>query len=92
MKDMIYLPKGWEQYREEIIAACGGEGNIRQVKEKFGRLTTYLGKEEYDKATLDMYEKMCSLTCMECGSKVAMYFRRHGWVGPICHECILQGK
>ena len=89
---MIELPTGWMQYEADIIKACGGEGNIRQVKEKFGRLTTYLGDEEYDRVKLDELERLCSRTCMGCGSMEKMYKRIHGWVGPICEKCIIEGK
>ena len=89
---MIELPIGWEQYKEDIIKACGGESNIRQAKEKFGSLRVYHGPENVDRVKLDELERVCSRTCMACGTDKDMYKRMSGWIGPICGKCIKQGK
>jgi hypothetical protein len=84
------LPPGWESLRAPLMRKiesfefCGG--CVRQVKEKFGRLTIYayrVGSENH----LDFKDELelASTLCMECGQPAAG-FQPYGWVGPRCQK------
>lgn len=66
---------------------AGWEGNLRQIKEKFGTLCVYLEREVDDLTPVfcDIIQqavKVSSITCRECGAPGEL--RYGGWLKVLC--------
>lgn len=81
---------GWKPLVEELIARLRAEtdwdGDIHQIKEKFGGLRFYIGQGSdkiYD--LIDDYEQKSYTICEDCGERG--HPRRDGWIRTLCDKC-----
>lgn len=79
---------GWCDIVNRLIddlLAIGWDGQIYQVKEKFGGLRFYIGegtKEIFDR--IDQAEEESERTCEQCGKPGVL--REGGWLKTLCDE------
>jgi len=93
MKSMIKwkgaIGKGWEPIVEQTLDRIEDKGGfILQVKEKFGGLRIYTqgGDREAIDDLVRAAEKICDVTCEECGSLGGL--RNNGsWLKTLCNDC-----
>ena len=78
--------KGWKPLVDKLIAdlrAVGWNGDIHQIKEKFGGLRFYIGEgNEKIWDLIDRASKESYTICEECGEPGI--FRRGGWIKTLC--------
>jgi len=85
-----YVGSGW---RVIVIRLCndlhklGWDGELLQIKEKFGSLRFYIGQgtDEIFKR-IDQAEAESCKTCMTCGQPGRIMARR-GWLRAVCPVC-----
>jgi hypothetical protein len=86
------IGRGWvpivEKILERIQALPNSEEiHIRQIKEKFGKLTIYFNK--YPEELLEIMREVlvkADTTCEFCGQEAAQQ-RVGGWIKTICNPC-----
>ena len=80
---------GWSEPIKRLIPALfalGWDGQVCQVKEKFGGLRFYTGAASeamFDRIT--QAEKECGLLCEDCGKLGKL--RGGGWIRMLCNKC-----
>lgn len=81
--------KGWRNILEELLCdleELGWDGNIHQIKEKFGGLRFYIGNgtdEIFDRIEKAQLES--NRTCEDCGKPGEQY--NAGWIKTRCYDC-----
>lgn len=86
---------GWGSLLDDLVSkleALGWDGDVHQVKEKFGGLRFYVGgvTPEMD-AAIEEAEARSFLVCEDCGEPG--YPRAGGWTRTLCDSCALsEGK
>jgi hypothetical protein len=76
-----------ERARQAMLAAARALPRVRQVKEKFGALRVYLGREDPRiSALVEFAEYHSSKVCEQCGAPGTL--RTDGWMRTLCdaHE------
>lgn len=83
------VPDGWYDLVVKMLydlLAAGWDGQVFQIKEKFGGLRLYVNGSWspeltviYDKAESDSFK-----TCVKCGAPGEMFY--DGWISPYCEE------
>lgn len=83
------LPPGWDRLVDELICdllACGWDGDLHQVKEKFGGLRFYIGEATPTMhALIQAAEDASFKICDQCGEPGRV--RHGGWIRVRCDEC-----
>jgi hypothetical protein len=80
---------GWHKLVSELIhdlLKLGWNGELHQVKEKFGTLRFYVGEcspEVFDR--IEQAERLSMITCEDCGSLGES--RRGPWIRTLCDRC-----
>ena len=82
------VPKGWHSLVKNLIDelfTLGWDGDLEQVKEKFGGLRFYIPRysDAIDKAIIKA-ENLSITTCQVCGEPG--HERNTGWVRTLCDE------
>jgi len=86
---------GWQKILDDLtlkLEALGWNGELQQVKEKFGTLRFYWVNNldgifsEIAEDVVSMAEWHTSHTCEECGD-CASKRRGDGWIVTLCEEC-----
>ena len=79
---------GWGKILEELfpkLKAAGWDGDVHQVKEKFGGLRFYIGGASPEVHRLiDVAEEESLKTCEDCGGPGSP--REGDWVQTLCDE------
>ena len=79
---------GWNNLIEKLyqdLLSIGWDGNVCQVKEKFGTLRVYLGNTTDEMDELVRQAEYASATiCEECGEPGTLYGK--GWLMTRCGE------
>lgn len=81
--------KGWHPLVTELIEDCfklGWDGQLCQIKEKFGGLRFYVGpasSEVHDR--ISQAEAEADRTCENCGQPGEA--RGGGWIKTLCDDC-----
>jgi len=85
------IRKGWEPLVKELIDRLKKEtdwdGEITQIKEKFGGLRFYIGKGSkpiWD--LIDEYEKKSYEICEDCGKPGKLRTEGRYWIRTLCDE------
>lgn len=77
---------GWQPIVRKLIEdlkAIGWDGDIKQVKEKFGGLRFYTGSTNYEQDLLiSRAEETAAKTCEVCGQPGEL--RGGGWLKTLC--------
>lgn len=81
-----YVGPGWAGLITELFLLTSEyDGDVHQIKEKFGSLRWYCGGSgEY----LDKVEEICDRSyhvCEDCGAPGKQ--REGGWIKTLCEEC-----
>ena len=81
---------GWIPILDEMftqLRADGWDGEVGQIKEKFGGLRVYLdGASAEQHAIVEAAETRASKTCETCG-KPGTLRSKSGWIRTACEEC-----
>ena len=81
------IGEGWHPLLRDIVAqlfAIGWDGQIVQVKEKFGGLRVYIeGNDEQQKLVAKMAHHSYDI-CEDCGEPGTL--RQGGWMRTLCDE------
>ena len=87
-----YVGGGWKGIVTDLVADLfdlGWDGNLAQIKEKFGGLRIYIGKgspEIYNR--IQKAERESLSTCERDGSPGRPVHTASGWIKTLCGECI----
>lgn len=88
------LPDGWHRLVETLIVdliKIGWDGELEQVKEKFGGLRFYIGATTPEITELIKEAESASYTtCTDCGCGSAKRTSNRGWVRTLCEACAAQ--
>lgn len=80
------ISEGWHPLVKELmeeLKKAGWNGEIRQVKEKFGGLRFYIGEgSEEIWAIIEKYERKSYTICEVCGEPGKP--RKGGWIKTLC--------
>ena len=85
----VEVGPGWHEPIKRLIPdlfALGWDGQICQVKEKFGGLRFYIGagsEAMFDRITQTEVE--CGRLCEDCGKPGKL--RGGGWIRTLCNKC-----
>ena len=87
-KCQSYVGPGWGDILKRLINdlfELGWDGQVAQVKEKFGGLRFYIGSaNEAIHERIDVAQNESFETCEECGAPGAL--RQGGWLKTLCDE------
>lgn len=81
---------GWRPLLERLLKkldALGWDGEVAQVKQKFGTLRFYIGAgsdEIYD--AISEAERESAKTCEDCGEPGKLRTKRY-WLETLCDDC-----
>lgn len=82
---------GWSAIIDKLIddlIELGWDGQLDQVKEKFGGLRFYTGAGTHDIFQRIMEaEKESFKTCEHCGKNGTLMKNSNGWYRTLCEEC-----
>lgn len=76
---------GWYPLIEVALTAFGENFEPLQIKEKFGELRIYGGKNERQQAVYDLVTLISRHICEECG-KAGVLSEKNGWYRTRCAE------
>jgi len=82
---------GWKSLVSALITDLfrfGWDGNLHQIKEKFGGLRFYIGagtEEIFD--AINRAEDESQHTCEECGQPGTIEANETGWLKCLCEKC-----
>lgn len=80
------IDEGWHGLVHELIQRLlnsGWDGDIHQIKEKFGGLRFYVGEASIQMHDLiDVYEELSFTICERCGAPGKV--RSTGWIKTLC--------
>lgn len=87
------VPQGWKTIVRQLITELfdmGWDGDLFQVKEKFGSLRFYIGDgTDAMHNLITKYEHISCRTCEVCGSP-GTKLTKHGWLKVLCTEHSLE--
>lgn len=82
---------GWKSLVSALITdlfKLGWDGNLHQIKEKFGGLRFYIGSGTEDMfRAIKMSEAESTHTCEECGLTGTIKANKRGWLKCLCEDC-----
>ena len=82
-------PDGWRKLVEKLVTdlfAGGWDGELHQVKEKFGSLRFYTGgMSQACMDIVDSAEAESYTVCQDCGDPGVL--RSGGWIRTLCDPC-----
>lgn len=94
--EMGNVGDGWKPILRRLydeLESLGWDGNVGQVKEKFGGLRVYLHDPEGKfAASIDRAEKESFQTCEVCGTKEGVDLRGKYWVKSLCVNCDAESR
>lgn len=82
--------KGWHYIVDKLITdlfKIGWDGDVHQVKNKFGSLRFYTGEATEEMFELiDKTEQLSSITCVSCG-RLSTKIKTRQFSPPTCENC-----
>jgi len=90
LKDvLLHVGPGWKDIVTRLIDdlfKLGWDGQLCEIKEKFGGLRFYVGKSSNAvDARIGQAEQESVVTCESCGSPGRLRF--DGWIKAMCDKC-----
>lgn len=86
---MVDYPEGWKPLLDEMVAKIteqGWDGEIRQIKEKFGGLRFYIGAASNEvHQTIEEYCERSFHICEKCGEPGELMVKNY-WLKTVCSQ------